>query len=252
MARKIAPIKIMQLGRTKPDYTIDINDLAEINSLEAEKEMVRRDYAEGRIKTHPSIAFSLLYNQREARKDNIFYLKNIGALKGLDIRNEMNGTYIRHLSVIENYEKMRKEIGNAPECRKRHPDLWKEYRISKICVDRYRRFLKGRWTVPSRKGKMLRCLSCGKVLFKGEKLFMCIKCENNQSERFNNRGKWKTDIMREEILKFPETMSFEERRFHIKKSFRRRITTIRIARKKEYLHNRYLTKIKSANAPNRT
>jgi hypothetical protein len=232
---------ILTLGRKEPDYSIDINDLFEMNMIEAEKELIRREYAEGKLKTHPSIKFSIEYMQGKAKKDNYFYLRQIGKLPG-KIRNELNFNYMKHLAIVKDYEEKRSKIGNAFICRSRYPELYKKYRISKICVDRYHRFFKGRWTVPSNQGNLVnqyRCLSCGVRLPKGVYAFMCQKCENNESEKFKDRGTWKTNILHDTIaiveadlkeakITFPE--AYNEAR-HI---FLNKITPIRCARRREF------------------
>ena len=243
------------MERTEPDYSIDLNDLFEIDMIEAEKEVMRRDYAEGKIKTHPSILFSVEYMTGRQKKDTLYYLQCIGKLKG-ECRNHMNVNYIKHLNVVLDYENRRSKIKNAFECKKRYPELWKKYRISKICVDRYHRFFKTIWTRPSRKGKLIeqyRCISCGIIMPKGNHAFMCIKCENNESSKFKNRGEWKTNILRKEIdavspniIKF--NMSFFEAYQEIRSGFIKKITPLRRKRKQER-YRKYYEKLMLNNPP---
>jgi hypothetical protein len=240
MKNQTRPDKIT-LGRTEPDYSIDLTDLFEIDMIEAEKELMRRDHAEGRIKSHPSIIFSVEYMRGRQKEDTLYYLQCIGKLKG-EIRNHMNANYIKHLKLVSDYESRRSKIKNAFICRNRYPELYKKYRISKICIDRYHRFFKTIWTRPSMKGKLVnqyRCLSCGIRMPKNVNIFMCNKCKNNESEKFHDRGKWKTDILDEEIGKVPSDpysfkTTFKDDYHHIKREFLRIIKPIREKRRKDF------------------
>lgn len=68
---------------------------------------------------------------------------------------------------------------------------------------------------------------------------MCEKCQSNESEKFKDRGKWKTDILEEIIDRVKPLfenggLSYAEAYNEIKLGFRKRIDKLRKKRRKEY------------------
>lgn len=131
-----------------PQYHwIDITDLLETNPLKAEKELYLRDYHSGKIKTNPNDIFRIF--KRNTKIDNEYYDKCL-------IRTRFNKTYLKHLKIVQKYKIQRKKYRRKYNVNKTRihtilfsrafSEMHKQYRISLVCVNRYKRLFK-KWGV---------------------------------------------------------------------------------------------------------
>jgi hypothetical protein len=143
-------------GKNHPDYRwCNLDELSEINLMKFDREMLNRDYHQGKINSNPSILFSNEWPKDERKH----YLKEL-------IYSEQNPNFLRHLKIVNDFKELRdkkricKGFFNGKwvvfkrrrsKCKatkiikKENPEIYKQYRISLVCVNQYNRFFGGIW-----------------------------------------------------------------------------------------------------------
>lgn len=148
-------------GVSHPDYRWkDLADLAEKDFVEFEKEMIRRDFHTGKINTYPAVRFGQM--RLGEYEDELRYYKNVLVYA----KHLENPTFLKHYNIVKRFEeerekhrkinvqinggfftskRKRSKWGATKRLIKENPELYKQYRISKVCFDRYIRFFNGKW-----------------------------------------------------------------------------------------------------------